>query len=716
VIVSTIFHANRIGLINRCIGDARELYKTLQKISSYVCNNLSCPISMFTTLILKGESLSRNLCMNRHYIHISNDIIKEDRQEKRRRIDIDITYDPRYLVFEFTWNLMLRKPQVEMVVDYLESIRTGKSMVKQMIMGAGKTTVVCPLLTLMLGDGNHLVVQVVPPALLDFSRSVMRSTFSSIMYKRIFTLNFDRSTEVNPNIHRKLISAVRNRGVIITTPTSVKSMMLKFLELMNMIRDTTVQRSMLLEKDCQELGKILNLFQDSILIMDEVDLILHPLKSELNFPIGPKHELDFSPQRWQLPIHLLDGIFYAENDKITVSFKQSTRAKLILKQLKKVILFGYNIRALQKVPHVVLLNVDWYNHQLLPVLAEWMYMWLEAQHLTGLSEMDVIKYLKEGANNEYNTQLAELIDTKLSSNHKKMLNLSRDWLCSYLPHCLQKIDRVSFGIMNEDDYKRAKECDPYMPRTRAKLSIPFIGKDVPSRSSEFAHPDIIIGLTILSYRYEGLRWTDFIDLIESMRSALTKELGPWEKRKSNLRFSKWIKEAGGTFRGVDNVEDDTNFNDIDNSLIKKDNSNDDNDNVVISLRLLKRSNDNQMRKIFNLVKLLPSSIHFYLENFIFVNYMDNKVTKLSAAGQELGGQMLFRKRIGFSGTPSDLLPVELGDCGYEKCSDGQMIHVLTSPNICSYELAKEGWTPLSLLERIAQSTEPTFNALIDTGM
>jgi hypothetical protein len=32
--------------------------------------------------------------------------------------------------------------------------------------------------------------------------------------------------------------------------------------------------------------------------MDEVDLILHPLKSELNFPIGTKLDLDFHPLRW----------------------------------------------------------------------------------------------------------------------------------------------------------------------------------------------------------------------------------------------------------------------------------------------------------------------------------------------------------------------------------------------------------------------------------
>lgn len=39
-----------------------------------------------------------------------------------------------------------------------------------MIMGAGKTTVVGPLLALILGDGRRLVAQVVPHALLEFSR------------------------------------------------------------------------------------------------------------------------------------------------------------------------------------------------------------------------------------------------------------------------------------------------------------------------------------------------------------------------------------------------------------------------------------------------------------------------------------------------------------------------------------------------------------------
>ena len=74
---------------------------------------------------------------------------------------------------------------------------------------------------------------------------------------------------------------------------------------------------------------------------------------------------------------------------------------------------------------------------------------------------------------------------------------------------MQKIDRVTFGVLNKQDYERVAKLDPHMPDTRRYLAIPFEGKDVPSKSSVFAHPDISIGLTIFGFRYEGLRYTDF---------------------------------------------------------------------------------------------------------------------------------------------------------------------------------------------------------------
>jgi hypothetical protein len=51
-----------------------------------------------------------------------------------------------------------------------------------------------------------------------------------------------------------------------------------------------------------------------------------------------------------------------------------------------------------------------------------------------------------------------------------------------------------------EDCKAALLADPHVPRSRLKLGVPFVGKDVPSKSSEFAHPDVIIGLTVLAFR------------------------------------------------------------------------------------------------------------------------------------------------------------------------------------------------------------------------
>ena len=53
-------------------------------------------------------------------------------------------------------------------------------------------------------------------------------------------------------------------------------------------------------------------------------------------------------------------------------------------------------------------------------------------------------------------------------------------------------------------------------------------------------------------------------------------------------------------------------------------------------------------------------VQHYLDAFIFPEAMHFQQTKLSASGQELGGAMLFSRRLGFSGTPSNLLPRELG--------------------------------------------------------
>jgi hypothetical protein len=120
---------------------------------------------------------------------------------------------------------------------------------------------------------------------------------------------------------------------------------------------------------------------------------------------------------------------------------------------------------------------------------------------------------------------------------------------------LAKIDRVAFGLLGPVDLAA---LDPRTPLSRCVIdvialvvalrvpgvgnegmhrrlmAVPFVGKDVPSRSSEvhrcvsaralfaaeqctqFAHPDALIGLTVLAYRYEGA-WCVRCDRARSCR-------------------------------------------------------------------------------------------------------------------------------------------------------------------------------------------------------
>ena len=70
-------------------------------------------------------------------------------------------------------------------------------------------------------------------------------------------------------------------------------------------------------KEAQVLSEIMALWgaeQRGILLIDEVDMLLNPLRSELNFPLGDQAKpLDLSPLRWDLPLMLLDVIIEKAN-------------------------------------------------------------------------------------------------------------------------------------------------------------------------------------------------------------------------------------------------------------------------------------------------------------------------------------------------------------------------------------------------------------------
>ena len=129
-----------------------------------------------------------------------------------------------------------------------------------------------------------------------------------------------------------------------------------------------------------------------------MDLLLHPLRSELNFPVGNKFDLDLSEggERWGLPIFLFDALFYGRDGRQVV-LEDSKAAQLLLDRLSAVLAEGYAAKALQRTPHAILLNKDFYHAKIKPVMAEWTYMWLQKEHLAGISKTEALQYLTQGA-------------------------------------------------------------------------------------------------------------------------------------------------------------------------------------------------------------------------------------------------------------------------------------------------------------------------------
>ena len=72
--------------------------------------------------------------------------------------------------------------------------------------------------------------------------------------------------------------------------------------------------------------------------------------------------------RWQLPMHLLDALFFPSKGEVAVPGFQAAAGNL-LKELATEVSRGYEQHLLQRSPHMVLLEPKFYTDTLQPLLA-----------------------------------------------------------------------------------------------------------------------------------------------------------------------------------------------------------------------------------------------------------------------------------------------------------------------------------------------------------
>jgi len=84
---------------------------------------------------IQSTTLADSLLSARHYM--------EPQSQQADGSTTVWAYDPRFLVFEYIFNILLRRMQVDLIRSFAQAGWTKRSITEQMIMGAGKTTVSC---------------------------------------------------------------------------------------------------------------------------------------------------------------------------------------------------------------------------------------------------------------------------------------------------------------------------------------------------------------------------------------------------------------------------------------------------------------------------------------------------------------------------------------------------------------------------------------------
>jgi hypothetical protein len=129
MVVVTLLRANRIGQANRALIECKSLASSIISLSS----NGSIPsfellaskcteILPLRNLILAGlaleqksEALAATLIARRFYLDKTVAQLKDTNalpEHLSQLPDETIVFDPRFLVFEFTWNILIRESQV----------------------------------------------------------------------------------------------------------------------------------------------------------------------------------------------------------------------------------------------------------------------------------------------------------------------------------------------------------------------------------------------------------------------------------------------------------------------------------------------------------------------------------------------------------------------------------------------------------------------------
>lgn len=224
--------------------------------------------------------------------------INELGEELFTKRSFDPSVHPEMLIFEFLDDKYIRDPQLKMITDLLKKEGDGyANKIIQMIMGGGKSKVIMPLVALKKANGTNLSMIIVPSALYETNVADLQAVSQRLFGQQAYEFRFSREKALDSADlkarYKKMWQVIRDKGYMISTPESIQSLELRYLELLDTPPGSDASQPVKEEwaEQLKTLDKMLKLIKNrGDALIDEVDSILDP-KKELNFTIGGESEV-----------------------------------------------------------------------------------------------------------------------------------------------------------------------------------------------------------------------------------------------------------------------------------------------------------------------------------------------------------------------------------------------------------------------------------------
>lgn len=397
-----------------------------------------------------------------------------------------------WLLISIENNFLVRPVQMQIASEMI-SPSSKSNQTLQLNMGEGKSSVIVPIISAALADGQKLVRVVVLKPLSGQMFRLLVQKLSGLANRRIFYMPFSRKVKLDSlraSLIRELYEeCMRVRGILLVQPEHMLSFKLMGLDQL-FGGDKDVATILL---DCQRwLGA------NSRDILDESDEILH-VRHELIYTIGTSSPVELFPTRWTV----VQEIFS------------------LIRQHAKSIQDGLEVVTVSEYPGSFPIT-----RILSPKAGDTLFSEIISAVFTG--------YLKTISFRLFPEQIRELAVKFVTEKdiceeeYRPLLifcdenDISRATLL-LLRGLIAK--NILFFALKEKRWRVDYGLNP----SRSMLAVPYRAKDCPAPRAEFSHPDVAITLTCLSYYYTGL--TDpqlencFVILLKSDNPAV--EYGIW---------------------------------------------------------------------------------------------------------------------------------------------------------------------------------------------